>query len=224
MAKWHYSFCFFMITLWCCTPNQKLTTGSPMSMPADPGKCYAKCPSSDQKEIRQITYMKYVGDDTEIINKYVQDQVIELMPVREAWEKRQSSGCPTGTPKEDCLVWCKVQIPATELLLDNVLLDTTVTKDFEVEHKTAWVVVKSGGSVDWVEVICESDITTKLINQLSKSLVSKGYLKVEDSIHNTMTQTFKDALTNFQKDQGLYYGTLTAESAQLLLNDNSSEP
>lgn len=204
-----------------CNQSNRLVIGSNNGVPSGSGKCFAKCLSSDQKEMRKITYNKYTGKDDKIRYKYVQDQLIELAPAMERWEKRQTSGCPPSTPPEDCMVWCKTQLPASELLLEDVLLDTTITKEFELVEKSAWVVVNPGGSLEWVEVICEGSITSNLINQLSQSLVSKGYLDVEASIHNNITPVFKDALINFQKDHGLFYGSLTVESTQLLLLENS---
>ena len=98
---------------------------------------------------------------------------------------------------------------------DASLMETTIPAEVINIQKTN--IVSAGGFVeDWREVVCESDITPRLIAQVQKALIDRGYNVGSAGIDNILGEDTKAALKKFQQDKGLPIGSLDFETLKAL--------
>lgn len=98
---------------------------------------------------------------------------------------------------------------------DAIVTETTIPAEIITIQKTN--IVSAGGFVeDWREVVCESDITPRLIAQVQKALIDRGYDVGPAGIDNVLGIDTKAALKKFQTDKGLPIGSLDFETLKAL--------
>jgi hypothetical protein len=183
------------------TPNAKKS----QNIPQKPGACYAKMKVKIADEVSTFKLPVYNGVDKE--NKNVEWRKIVLRDAVETWEKRKSNNC-IGNP-DDCMVWCKVNLPE-QSEYHYIVLDTNIIKDFSI--KTFEKIEKiNGEEIQWTEVLCEKQITSKLIQDMSMIFMAKGELS---TLHNEMNKEFKDALERYQLKNNLAIGGISIEVLQ----------
>lgn len=98
---------------------------------------------------------------------------------------------------------------------DATITEKTIPAEIITLQKTN--IVSAGGFVeDWREVVCESDITPRLIAQVQKALIDRGYDVGPAGIDNILGVDTKAALKKFQQDKGLPIGSLDFETLKAL--------
>ncbi len=102
----------------------------------------------------------------------------------------------------------------------SLAADASVSDNNVPEQQTTITkkrIVSAGGfTEEWREVVCKSDITPRLIEQVQRALMSRGYNVGAAGADNVMGQATKDALYKFQKDNGLPVGNLNFETLRAL--------
>ncbi len=201
-------FCLSLLTLVSCdtsksaASNQRYSSNSKRP-PAVPGKCYAKAMMPDVVSKKIEAYPVYTGNDAE--NDYIEIVSVELTSATTRWEKKRAPGNCNAPDPNDCLVWCLVDVPA-KIETMTVVTDTSMLRDYEWRSVTITTIEKKGGHTEWVEVICEGDLTRLVIADIATKLKDRGYY--EGAIPSKMSTPLKSALTKYQKKQGLPVGNL----------------
>ena len=215
------TFCFSAIiltTLLSCDTYQGARgnshDGDMNVMPKEPGKCYAKCLTPDIVEEDTLNFLIYVGDDPKIMDTYVTDEVIEIAPATSKWVKKKADRNCLSPDPNDCLVWCLVKKPAQSITIKNMLLDTTVTKDFAIETHNVDYIAVAGGQKVWMAVVCNPNGLQ--LKEIQNALNDQGYDLSREILQNNFGTASKKALAQFQKDNQLHIGGLTEESMEAL--------
>lgn len=111
------------------------------------------------------------------------------------------------------------EIPAEyRTVTKQVLRSPATTREVQIpaEYSTVTTkkLVKTGGFTDWVEVMCETKVTTSKIQAIQNALKSRGY--DPGPIDNILGAKTRQALIQFQKDNGLPVGNLNLETMRAL--------
>lgn len=111
------------------------------------------------------------------------------------------------------------EVPAEYRTITKQVLRTPAsTREVEIpaEYSTIFSkkLVKAGGFTDWVEVMCESKVTSGKISQIQSALRAKGY--DPGATDNVLGAKTREALTKFQKDNNLPVGNLNVETMRAL--------
>jgi len=217
LGKTNLLFSILTIIVLCssCGTYQNLNSPSRLgNMPSEPGKCYAKCLTPDIIEEETLTFNIYTGDDPEIESQYVKTEVVEIAPASSKWVKKKADkNCLSADPN-DCLVLCLVATPAQTITVNNILIDTTASKDFEIETHNIDFVSASGGQQVWMTVICNPD--ELLTAEVQQVLNEEGYDLSREIMQGVFGKASKKALIQFQKDNELHIGGLTEETLDIL--------
>ena len=182
-------------------------------MPNEPGKCYAKCLTPEIVESKVYSFNIYHGDDSEIKKNYVKTEVIEVAPESQKWVKRKNDNCYSADPN-DCIVWCLVTEPANIITIENMLMDTTVTKEYITETRNVDYISQVRNQEKWMTVVC--DPTEKQLTEIQHALSDQGYDLTVEILQRKFGKASKNALTQFQKDNALHIGGITEESMDAL--------
>ncbi len=181
-------------------------------MPSKPGACFAKALIPDMFITEIQEFAVYTGLENE--QGLALDTIEwETAPERTEWQKKRADkNCLSDNP-EDCLVWCLVNVPA-EIKTLVVVLDTTQTENYELIEENRKELAEAGAYTEWKEVLCENQITPGIVTQLQEALYSRGYFS--STISGKYTNPTRDALSNFQKANGLPIGQLDFETLEAL--------
>lgn len=208
---------FLVLILFSCNSYQSKKTINSQAlpdMPNEPGKCYAKCLTPDIISKESASFPVYFGNDEEIIQNYVSNTIIELAPKSTEWVKKKADrNCRSSDPN-DCLVWCLVEKPAQSITIENVLRDTTITNEYEIETFDLDFIASNGGKTVWMAIICNP--SKDLINALQNELTESGYDLSTEIVQGIFGSKSKSALRDFQKGNGLHIGGLTEETISFL--------
>lgn len=182
-------------------------------MPSKPGACYAKCVMPDETIDHLIDVVPvFKGDDN--IQDVVLDTVdYEIQRGGTQWIKKKADrNCRSANP-DDCLVWCLVE---TESIIEEYIIvrDTTQTSQFKMTEIFSKTVEKPGGHIAWVEVVCESDITKNLANEIQSFLANENYYT--GNITGILGIETKSALKKYQEENGLPVGNLNFETLEAM--------
>lgn len=214
--KYIFSFFCFLI-LQACGPmySNELSSSAidkgPVK-PSKPGACYAKCLIPDQYGQEPNYYFRYTGDDPD--QEGIVESVVESKERSTNWlKKRADKNCMSANP-EDCLVWCLVEVPAETLTIVEVL-DTVEVKDFVLDYYEVEFLDRKGGFTAWREIVCQKDVTSRLVYDIQASLHEKEYLEVEYKV-GKLDKPTKEAIKAFQKDYALPLGALDFETLDAL--------
>ncbi|MGB1205124.1 MAG: peptidoglycan-binding domain-containing protein [Chitinophagales bacterium] len=111
------------------------------------------------------------------------------------------------------------EIPAEYRTITKQVLQTpATTREVEIPAEYSTIstqkLVRTGGFTDWVEVLCESKVTPAKVIEVQQALKARGY--DPGSMDNQMGPRTKQALTQYQKDNGLPIGNLNTETLRAL--------
>lgn len=192
-----------------------LVTAQPdVNMPSEPGLCYAKCLIPIVYEKWSDWYPVYIGNP--LYEEVDLDTVIvEYMPAGEVWEKRRSNeNCPSEDPN-DCIIWCLVEVPE-KIEFITVLRDTTQSVNYDWTEVEGKIWIDEGGTTEWREVVCDSDITPRLYKRVQSALIDKGYVLGSSGADGNAGPATKAALVKFQRDHDLPIGQLDFQTLDAL--------
>lgn len=182
--------------------------------PNEPGKCYAKCLTPEIVEEQTFTFPIYKGDDPEIRANYIQSEVIEVAPASTKWVKKKADrNCHSSDPN-DCLVWCLMEEPAQIITIKDMLIDTTVTKDYITETHNVDYISQVRNQTVWQAVVC--DPSDEQLQGIQQALQDKGYDLAVEILQRNFGKASKKALTKYQQDSQLHVGGITEESMEAL--------
>ncbi len=210
---------FISLTLLCaCTlspTSSNRLAGTSLSQgtlpPSKDGACHAKCIIKDKTEKNSQMLAVYTGNEHEE-NVDVKIKEIILKPANSTWVKKRIEGCVSSNPFE-CEVACLVETPAITKKF-KVLIDSTQSKNFEMQKVMQEVLTEKGGYTEWRQVVCANDRTPKFIGELQLLLVAKKYYT--GPITNIMDTNTNTALIQFQRDNDLPIGQLDFETLDML--------
>jgi len=182
------------------TKNRSGTVGT---MPQKPGACFAKCLIPDEIQKDSVSYYVFTGDpELETVDTYEETFVIQQGGTK--WVKKKADrNCLSANP-DDCLVWCLQSTPEIKETR-TILIDTTQTQNFQEEYIVTSRVVGEGGFTEWREIVCEKNLTSDLIGDISYALIDRGY-QAEDDHTYFVDKGLKAALVKYQKDNGFPVG------------------
>ena len=212
--KKHFIFltitCLYFIT--SCGPQMvKRSISNGGDAPDEGGKCYAKCKLPDRYENYTETHFVYTGSNYEQAGVLKVEEVIQSGGER--WEKKKTNNCASPNP-DDCLVWCLVTVePKTNIFY--AVADTNMVKDYTVKTVQKKRMVSKGGYIEFVEVLCASQVTKNLIHNMKIGLAQQGYLSFIDE-KDEVNKEVKAALIKFQTEKGLPIGALNLETMDSL--------
>ena len=168
----------------------------------DPDKCKVWCltevPAQYKTVTKQVLRSPATTRETPIPAEY--------KTITKAVIQTPASTQPTEVPAEYRTITKQVlQTPAT-------------TREIEIPAEYSTIstqkLVRTGGFTDWVEVLCESKVTPAKVIEVQQALKARGY--DPGSIDNQMGPRTKQALTQYQKDNGLPVGNLNTETLRAL--------
>ncbi len=214
--KTPYLILFICIVFASCYSTANNHSPSAMNRQApfkgEPGKCYAKCLIPDQVKATTENYPIYTGTDT-LLNSNIEKQVILLEEKSTKWVKKKADrNCMSSNP-DDCLVWCLVESPAVYAEA-YVVIDTSSFKEFELKPMTSNSIVSLGGFTEWKEVICDNNISERLISDVQLKLAQEGHYTAP--VTSQYDQATKEALKAYQQTHGLPIGSLNLETLDAL--------
>ena len=95
---------------------------------------------------------------------------------------------------------------------------TTTSTEIPAEYKTVSKrqLVTPGGTTEWREVVCDSDITPDLYRRVQSALIERGYNVGSAGADGRIGAATKAALVKFQRDNGLPVGQLDFETLRAL--------
>ncbi len=172
-----------------------------------------------------------IPEETKTITRRVVDvaastKKVTTDPIFKEYTRRVRTGCPEGytfadakNPSDDCIK--VIEIPAeygtqTKRVVTSPATTRTIEVPAETRTVTKRVLVKAGGFTEWREVVCGSDITSDLVRQVQRALMSRGYDVGTAGADNVLGRDTKAALVKFQKDNGLPVGNLDFETLKKL--------
>jgi len=164
---------------------------------AEPGKCYAQYFERSQI-IDTFKFFEYVGDDFE--QDGIELKEVKVKPGSTKWETKIDPNCKSNNP-DNCKMKCLVEIPA-EYKEIYIVTDTASIKTY----KTNIVEQRRSGkaSSEWLEVICQTQMTQQFYKKLEHKLLENNYLDYS-TLSNSRGE-IKEAFTNYQKDNNLPSG------------------
>ncbi len=188
---------YFILLTNSTAQNDNLPTGK------EPGKCYAKCkvPKLDS-EI--IVFSEYTGVKT---NNSTEKYTFEYFPNQIIFIKNNT--------KDNSDSWEKLYVSLDEPLEYWIVADTSLEKNYKIttlkfvdfeEHTLA--------KEEWREVLCDSKITTTIVQKLHEKLSNLGFEC--GSLANTITPKLKTALQQYQIANQLPIGQLNVETLKKL--------
>lgn len=164
---------------------------------AEPGKCYAQY-FEPQFHIDRLKFFEYVGDDFEQTG--LEKREIEVRPGSTKWETKIDPNCESDNPS-NCKMKCLVEIPP-EFKIVYVVTDTAIVKDYEI--KTIEKKKLENTKAQWLEVMCESQLTQNFYKNLQHKLLKINYLNAYSS---TFSKTeIKESFIQYQIDNDLPNG------------------
>jgi hypothetical protein len=179
----------------------------------EPGKCYAKCETTERSEIINKKLPRYTGKlDKDLIPKITYTIEVEPQENGFRWEKRKTTDCISSNP-DDCYVWCKIPVVATNGQ-EYIVKDTTLIRDFEMIEVPVKFITQKAGKMEYVEIICANFLTSKVIKKIQQKLLDQGFY--DGAITGSIDSTTKNAISDFQKSNLAYHGAITTELLQAL--------
>ncbi len=170
----------------------------------EPDKCYEKVLMPNEYEITEEQIALYVGDK---INAVELDTImIQLSEEQKIWVKR-------NVRLTSNKVWCLIEVPA-EYEEYVIVKDTAKTSQYIIETIEIERLVKEGGFMEWMEVICYDKVTDRIIKQIETRLKDLGYYNCE--IKGLFNSEVRESLTEFQRANYLGMGHITAETLYAL--------
>jgi hypothetical protein len=169
------------------------------------GKCYAKCNSGVSYTIE--TFAEYLGDKRV---GSIEEYTIDLEPNQTIEKKKGVKSKCYDPSSEDCFLWETIDISDEESVTFWIVADTSVVKNFKM---TTLKITKSKG-IEWREVLCESNCTPTVIEEIYQKLTALGYYCGKQK--SLISSDFKNALIKYQIKNNLPVGQLNIETLNQL--------
>lgn len=168
---------------------------------SDSDKCYAKCLVPDAYETITDLYPVFTGDASiEEVDLY--EKTFEIHPAGTKWEMIDNT-------------WALIEYPAQYKTL-SVMRDTTQSVNYEWKGIESRELIERGGTIEWIEVICESDLTEELIYNVQMALLEQGYFVGESGADGILNSETKSVLRRFQRNNELPGCELDFETLEAL--------
>ena len=120
--------------------------------------------------------------------------------------------CLASFPNK-CGVSCLIEVgPVKDR--EYIVKDTFLTKEYEIIEIQLKTVIKQGGNLDWIEVVCDGDMTPKLIKRIQKALKEKKFYN--GPIDGQMSRKTNNALLSFQNKNGLRECPISYETLKFM--------
>jgi len=180
-------------------------------IPIEPGKCFAQSAFIDHYTYHEEIVAVYTGDEFEA--KELKFRKYLAKPIRTKWIWTSPSYLDGSKNPEDVHFWAFNREQAYFGEFYEVI-DTNVIKDYQFEKIREYKLEKENYK-DWIEVVCDNDITNEFIIRIKKSLSINGYgqkLKIDSKI----TEEMYKALAYFQTNNSLPIGNLDFKTLELL--------
>jgi hypothetical protein len=146
----------------------------------------------------------FTGTDTTGLNVTV-TKVKVVEGRKEKVKRKKSKDCYSPNP-DDCYVEVVEEIPPITMNL-YTLTGPDKTQEYEIRKEKTTMVIKEGGNKE-VNIVCPKNRSAKLIQRVQAALTEQGYSVDQTSKLDDITN---NAITAFQKKNGLAYGDLTLE-------------
>lgn len=167
-----------------------------------PGKCYAQSLIIPQPIEIVKNYPVYTGSNPESVELETVEIVTQKASTK--WEKKGQG---------NDAIWCLVEVPAVvETLL--VVKDIEQIQDYSMVSITIKHFKEATPTTEWREVICKEKINKKLVLKIQTSLQTAGYY--DGKIQGKLNSKTKNALSAYQRDNGLPIGNLDRETMKML--------
>lgn len=183
----------FGVGLLLVTTLSSLAQLGDMPPNAEPGKCYGKsiAPPSKAKpaDTTYSTYSRYIGDR-------------EIKIVRRYHDVRFDA---TGRVQERV----QVEVPKKlrKLPAEDIVIDTMYTYYAAVDES-------SGGTTFWNEIVCGSDVSARMVQEIADQLSNHGFQV--NGVHEAMSTSLKKAMIEFQRKNELPIGQLDYQTLDAL--------
>jgi hypothetical protein len=154
---------------------------------------------------KERTYQKLVSE-AKVVEEVVPETFTDW-----SFEKLASDANATETP-----------IPAKyeTRTFQNLGSDASLTKENlpgeTINIEKTNLVTPGGFAEEWREVVCDTDVTPRLIALVQRALLDRGYNVGPAGVDNILGTDTKEALKKFQKDKGLPIGNLDFETLKAL--------
>lgn len=156
-------------------------------------------------EYKERTYQKLVSEAKAV------EEVVPAQYADWKYEKVLSDGTATET---------KIPAQYQTRTFENLGADASLTTENlpaqTINLQKTTITDKGGFAEEWKEVVCDADVTPKLIAQVQKALIDKGYNVGAAGVDNVFGSDTKAALKKFQQDKGLPVGNLDFETLKAL--------
>lgn len=179
-------------------------------MPSVPGKCFAKSLFPEQIKYAKDTILHYSNIYT---LEHTEEKII-LQGESHKWVKKKKDKNCISTDPNDCLVWCSELIPEKYIIKRTPVNLEKAT--LEYKEPIEYEVFRIPSHTDWTEIICEEDVSSELIIQIKKALISRNYFDNDLEFSEKIEAPFKATLSRFQKDNGLPVGQLDIKTLEAL--------
>jgi len=172
-----------------------LVSAQPGDMPPnpEPGKCYAKSMAPPIKakpaDTTYSTYSRYIGSK-------------EIKIVRRYHDVRIDA---TGRVQERVAI--DVPKKLRKLSEEDIMIDTLYTYSAATNESV-------GGTTFWNEIVCGSDITPVLVQQIADQLSNHGFQV--NGVYEVLDSDLKQAMIEFQRENELPVGQLDFETLDAL--------
>ncbi|MEZ4906199.1 MAG: peptidoglycan-binding domain-containing protein [Saprospiraceae bacterium] len=220
--------------IWCLveTPAEYKTVTKKVLVGCDAGWTIngSDCVKSNKVDAVYKTYTKQVVDTpakveyteypAEFKTRTYQQLVSEAKVVEETvpaeyttwkYEKLSSDASATESP-----VTAQYMNRTFENLGADASLSTESVPGETVNIQKTTISAAGGFSEEWREVVCEADVTPRLIAQVQRALIERGYSVGLAGVDNVFGVDTKAALKKFQQDKGLPVGNLDFETLKAL--------
>lgn len=175
------------------------------------GKCFdtATLPAGERTIYSDQEYAVYIGENPD--EDYVVLRNVKIQDGHNRWVKKKADRNCLSVDPNDCLIWCLVEAPA---LYKEVYLVTDMDKNSDFRYQRVSVVQPVNSRTAKVEVICDIDISQKLISEIVSTL--NHNLKTIDKDHQELDDTFFAVLEEFQRKYNLPVGTLDLKTLEFM--------
>jgi hypothetical protein len=181
-------------------------------MPSEPGKCYAKCWANSKIEYDYESFFRYKGD-TDSLPEGVEKFVYQPREGEHQWVTNNDNSHTILKQSKDQLFWHPVQ---DDHVIVFEVIDTSVCKDYILDSIRYGTEIQGEVFTEWREVVCERDLTNRLIKDIQARLIETGALGRGESKGGEVDGAFKAALIKFQLMNGLPPGQVDMETLSLL--------
>lgn len=178
--------------------------------PSEPGKCYAKARFPETVEMGYDTIYHYKNID----NIEHEEVKVVYQEGSQKWVKKKADkNCLSADPN-DCLVWCLVEVK--EISVMKKIPNNPEMAEVESKEPIEYELSRTPEYTDWVEVVCQNDVTPQLISEIHQALNRENYFTETLQVPEKIDKNLKKRLSLYQIDNRLAKGQLSVETLDAL--------